>query len=279
MVYQRRLEGIDSARSEPGCIDQPDGPDELDRNEDKYHVKDRRSIPMPQTRRQHPSPGVAKKRRVRSRLVRNPAAGEIAMVKVRKYDIKLPLSVIKMLGKKKRAVVGKLLAGYADVAEKAARAGRAVDYTVRVTPEGDAEPIPKPDALDAALSAAKKRGETKVAEILKGDDMLTASEFGALIGASHETVNVKRRRGEVLGLQAATRAVRYPAWQVTETGQLLPGLSSLFDMLGQQPWTVYRFLRSAHAELDGRTALDALKAGEEKAVLDVARNQVSGVFG
>lgn len=232
---------------------------------------------MAQTRRQHPSPHVRKKKRARSRLVRNPAAGEIAILKVGKYDIKLPVSVIKVIGKK-RAVFGKLLAGYADVAEKAARAGRAVDYTVRVTPDGDAKPIPKPDALDAALSAAKKRGEAKVAEILKGDDMLKASEFGSLIGASHETVNVKRRRGEVLGLQAATRAVRYPAWQVTETGQLLPGLSSLFDMLGQQPWTVYRFLHTAHAELDGRTALDALKAGEEKAVLDAARNQVSGVF-
>ena len=233
---------------------------------------------MAQTRRQHLSPHVGKKKRVRSRLVRNPASGEIAILKVGKYDIKLPVSVIKTIGKKKRAVFGKLLAGYADVAEKAARAGRAVDYTVRVTPDGNAEPIPKPDALDAALSAAKKRGEARVAEILKGDDMLKASEFGSLIGASHETVNVKRRRGEILGLQAATRAVRYPAWQVTETGQLLPGLSSLFDMLGQQPWTVYRFLHTAHAELDGRTALDALKAGEEKAVLDVARNQMSGVF-
>jgi hypothetical protein len=46
-------------------------------------------------------------------------------------------------------------------------------------------------------------------------------------------------------------------------------------MLGQQPCAVYRFLRTAHAELDGRTALDAMKAGEEKAVLN-ARNQASG---
>ena len=58
----------------------------------------------------------------------------------------------------------------------------------------------------------------------------------------------------------------------------MPGLPLLFEMLGQQPWTVYRFLCTAHAELDGRTALDALKAGEEKSVLDVARNQVSGAF-
>ncbi|MDF0522246.1 hypothetical protein P0R31_33950 [Bradyrhizobium yuanmingense] len=235
---------------------------------------------MAQTRRQHPSPHVGKKKRSRSRLV-HPATGEVAILRVGKYEIELPVSdvVMKVIGKrKKRTVLGKLLAGYADVAEKAARAGRAVEYTVRVTPEGDAEPVAKPDPLDAALSAAKKRGEAKVAEILKGDDMLTASDFGSLIGASHETVNVKRRRGEVLGLQAATRAVRYPAWQVTDAGQLLPGLSSLFEMLGQQPWTVYRFLRTAHPELEGRTALDALKAGEEKAVLNVARNQMSGVF-
>lgn len=235
---------------------------------------------MPQPRRQHPSLSVGKKRG-RKRLVRNPATGEFAILRVGKYEIKLPVSdlVMKVIGKRKKgSVFGKLLAGYADVADRAARAGRAVDYTVRVTPEGDAEPVAKPDALDAALSAAKKRGQAKVAEILKSDDMLTASDFGSLIGVSHETVNVKRRRGEVLGLQAATRAVRYPAWQVTDTGLLLPGLPHLFDMLGQQPWVVYRFLRTAHAELNGRTALDALKAGEEKAVLDVARNQVSGVF-
>jgi hypothetical protein len=235
---------------------------------------------MPQPRRQHPSLPVGKKRG-RKRLVRNPATGEFAILRVGKYEIKLPVSdlVMKVIGKRKKgSVFGKLLAGYADVADKAARAGRAVDYTVRVTPEGDAEPVAKPDALDAALSAAKKRGQAKVAEILKSDDMLTATDFGSLIGASHETVNVKRRRGEVLGLQAATRAVRYPAWQVTDAGLLLPGLPHLFDMLGQQPWAVYRFLRTAHTELNGRTALDALKAGEEKAVLDVARNQVSGVF-
>ncbi len=235
---------------------------------------------MAQASRQSPSLPVGKKRR-RKRLIRNRATGELATLRIGKYEFKLRLSdvVMKGIGKKRRGgVFSKLLAGYADVAEKAARAGHAVDYTVRVTPEGDAEPIAKPDALDAALSAAKKRGQAKVAEILKGDDMLTASDFGLLIGASHETVNVKRRRGEVLGLQAATRAVRYPAWQVTDAGLLLPGLPHLFETLGQQPWTVYRFLRSAHAELDGRTALDALKDGDEKAVLDVARNQVSGVF-
>jgi hypothetical protein len=239
----------------------------------------RSEISMAQVRRQHPAPPAKKKRK---RTVRNPATGQFTIIRVgKKFEINLPVPEAEFLkiGKRKKGRgVGKLLAEYVGFAEKAARAGRAVDYTVRVTPEGDAEFVAKPDALDAALSAAKKRGQAKVADILKGGDMLTASDFGSLIGVSHETVNVKRRRGEVLGLQAATRAVRYPNWQVTDAGQLLPGLPRLFEALGQQPWAVYRFLRTAHAELDGRTALDALKAGEEKTVLDIAHNQANGVF-
>ena len=114
-------------------------------------------------------------------------------------------------------------------------------------------------------------------EILKGEDMLTAGEFGKLIGASHETVNVKRRRFEVLGLEGATGGVRYPRWQVVDGGLLLPGLKQLFATVGAA-WTVYRFLCTTHAELAGCTGLDALKKGQVDAALSVARNQVAGTF-
>lgn len=80
------------------------------------------------------------------------------------------------------------------------------------------------------------RGTTTVTDILNGVDMLTSRGFGPLIGASHETVNIKRKR------------------------------------------SVYRFLRTAHAELSGRTALDALKAGQVDGVVAVAGNQASGTF-
>lgn len=63
-----------------------------------------------------------------------------------------------------------------------------------------------------------------------------------------------------------------------ETGMPLPGLARVFHALGGQPWTVYRFLRAAHAELGGKTALDALKAGQVEAVLGVAENQAAGAF-
>lgn len=132
--------------------------------------------------------------------------------------------------------------------------------------------------LENALAEARRRGEAKVAEMLKGYDMLTASNFARLIGASKETVNVKRRNGEVLGLQGATHTFKYPAWQVTDAGLPLPGLSRVFEILGQQPWVVYRFLRSEHAELGGRTALASLKLGLQEAVYAAADNQTNGVF-
>lgn len=230
--------------------------------------------------REKPAIPPSKRKRVRRRgVLRSASTGEFTVLKIGKYEIELPVPGAKFrkVGKGKKGLdVGKLLAGYAAAAEKAARAGRAVAYTVRVTPDGDAEPVA--DALDAALAVARKRGQDKAANILKGDDMLTARNFGSLIGASHETVNVRRRRGEILGLQGATRVVRYPSWQVTDAGTIVPGLARLSEVLGRQPWTVYRFLRTAHGELDGRTALDILKAGRQEDVLKVARNQTSGAF-
>jgi hypothetical protein len=185
----------------------------------------------------------------------------------------------------KERVLGKMISGYADAAAKAARTGKAYIIAYRVSPDGKAEAVaqapaetPADDPLGAAIARAKVRGATKVTEILRGADMLTARDFGQLIGASHETVNAKRKRQEVLGLEGATRGVKYPRWQVTDAGLLLPGLARLFGVLGEQPWTIYRFLRTEHAELGGRTALDALKAGQIDAVVKVAENQAAGVF-
>lgn len=182
----------------------------------------------------------------------------------------------------KRRPIGKLLEDYADTLARAERERRIATMTFEVSPDGEARLVgigAEGDALDAALNAAKVRGQAKVTDILRSEGMLNAREFGQLIGASHETVNARRKTGEILGLEGATRGVRYPRWQVTDAGLPLPGLADLSKSLGGQPWTVYRFLCSAHAELGGRTGLGALKAGQFEAVLDAARNQTTGAFG
>jgi hypothetical protein len=184
-----------------------------------------------------------------------------------------------------KRVIGKMISGYADAAAKAKRTGKDYIITYRVSPDGKTVEVdrivekPADAPLGAAMARAKARGATKVTEILRQADMVTAREFGPLIGASHETVNIKRKRHEILGLEGATRGVKYPRWQVTEAGMPLPGLARLFKVFGEQPWTVYRFLRTAHAELGGRTALDAMKAGQIDAVIETAENQAAGAFG
>lgn len=181
-----------------------------------------------------------------------------------------------------RTSLEKVVSSYADVLAEAEKTGRPMTFTVRVSPDGAAEAVKAPttasDALDVALKAAQARGSAKVADILKQPDMLTAKDFGALIGASHETVHAKRKRFEVLGLEGTTRGVRFPAWQVTDEGLPLPGLPEIFAALNGQPWAVYRVLRQHHAELKGRTGLEALKAGDLAGVLNVANNIHTGAF-
>ncbi len=184
----------------------------------------------------------------------------------------------------KMNVVGKVISGYADAAAKAKRTGQPLIFAYRVMPDGKAEAVfeapakTAPSRLESALARAKARGAGKVSDILKSADMLTAREFGPLIGASHETVNAKRKRHEVLGLEGATRGLKYPRWQITDDGLPLPGLARVFDALGEHPWTVFRFLRATHAELGGRTALDALKAGQVDMVVRAATDQAAGAF-
>src|SRR3954451_6132387 len=90
-----------------------------------------------------------------------------------------------------KGAVSKMLASYAGAVEKAERLGRSFELVIKVTPD-HAEPAleARPadgDALDRALGAARQRGASRAAEIIKAPDMLTAREFGRLIGASHET--------------------------------------------------------------------------------------------
>ncbi len=131
--------------------------------------------------------------------------------------------------------------------------------------------------FDAALAEAQERGVSRAVEILSGQAMLSAADFAKFIGVSRESVRTKYQRNEVLGLKGAKRGLRYPKWQVTSDGGLLPELPRLFEVLGGESWTVYRFLTQHHPELDGDTALSALQRGKVEKVLAAAEN-TAGAF-
>ncbi len=210
-----------------------------------------------------------------SAVAANPSANNVTEVTVAKTSFRLL--------REHKGSMRKLLTSYAAAASEAERLGQPIDIIITVKPN-KAEPAvvaqpAKNDALDQALAEAHARGTALVVNILKSPDMVTAREFGALIGASHETVNQKRKLGEVLALEGPTRGLRYPKWQVTPDGRPLPGLADLFRTLGGHPWTVYRFLLQHHGELGGETALDALKRNRVEQALAAARNVSEGAFG
>lgn len=178
-----------------------------------------------------------------------------------------------------------LLSGFANAMKRAERTGKSVLMTVVVDPKAAAPQIavkevsaPTTDMLDTALGAARQRGSARVAEILNSTDMLSADAFAEEIGATRETVHKKRQRHEVLGLEGPKRGVRFPSWQVSESGGLIPSLPQLFEALGDRPWTVYRFLLEEHGELDGRTGLEALRAGRIADVMATAESIGRGAF-
>ena len=179
-----------------------------------------------------------------------------------------------------------LLTGFGKAVNRAERSGRAVRLTVLVEP---GKPVSKvavedaveqrpPDELDEALIEARQRGAKRAADILRAPDMLSADQFATAIGATRETVHQKRRRGEVLGLEGAKRGVRFPAWQIGADGGLLAGLPRLIEALGKHPWAVHRFLLQHHPELDGASALEALRRGRVDDVLAAAQSVGEGVF-
>jgi hypothetical protein len=195
--------------------------------------------------------------------------------------IKLNKRYMRTLRPRERMVV-RVLEVLAEAAEQAKQSGDAVALTVRVTPRTAKPSITsaavKHDALEEALIGARARGARHVAEILRDPDMLPGREFALLIGTSPETVNQKRKTGELLGLEGAARGIRFPKWQITNDGRPLPGLKSVFEILGGDPWMVYRFLTQRHNELAGASALDAMKSGRLDDVKNVAQNLKAGIF-
>jgi hypothetical protein len=132
--------------------------------------------------------------------------------------------------------------------------------------------------LDRALAAARTRGRIEKERMLADSSMLNTAAIANLLGMSEEGVRQKRKRHEVLGLELAKRGIRYPAWQVLEGRQLLPALPQLFDILGDDPWRLFRFLQQHHGELGGDRALDALRSGHVDGVIAAAENTAAGAY-
>ncbi len=222
-------------------------------------------------------------------------AGEALPKGIPAFTFHAPAGAAKIL-QGKPGKLRPLMQGYGEAFAKSREAGHAVSFRVDVDPSGGATitPIeqqvaseeklqveeigePSPE-LRRALEAARERGRLRAAEILSGEDMLSADDFAQLLGTTRMTVNTKRQNGLLLGLDGAKRGFRFPTWQLNGEGRPYPDLAVLQEHLGGA-WALYRFLVQPHGELDGLTGREALERGRSKAVLEAAEGIARGDFG
>lgn len=160
-----------------------------------------------------------------------------------------------------------------------ADAARRIDAkTLALELDGGWVEIDLDDAKTGAdpLAAAKARGAASAARILARPEMLTGAELGARMGKTRQAVDLDRRAGRLFALSGGARRLKYPEWQIDETGAALPGLAAVLSALGDD-WASWRFLTGPDA--DGRPRWQTLARGETAAIIAEAVARGRGDFG
>lgn len=132
--------------------------------------------------------------------------------------------------------------------------------------------------LSEALNAARQRGEAIKKDLLADTKMLSTGAMAERLGVSEEVIQSRRQRHEILALEFATHSIRYPAWQITDDQRVVPGIARIFQVLGEDPFRVFRFLEQRHAALGGCRAIDVLRHGRVEAVVAAAGSMAIGAF-
>lgn len=108
--------------------------------------------------------------------------------------------------------------------------------------------------------------------------MLSAEEFGKRCGVSRQTVNSWRTERRVLALSGPRRRfLRYPAWQITDRGELIAGLDQVLETL-TGAWEAYDFLTGRWSALDDQPAWAALAAGRIEDVMKALGSYRSSAY-
>jgi hypothetical protein len=126
------------------------------------------------------------------------------------------------------------------------------------------------EALGGGIERAESEGQRFKRETLSRAEMLAPEKAAALAGISRQALDLRRKNAQALALSHAKRGFRYPAWQFDE--ELAEPLMRVLPKLAHlDAWGQYLFLTRAEPLLEGRTPLEALRAGELSRVERVIR--------
>jgi hypothetical protein len=103
---------------------------------------------------------------------------------------------------------------------------------------------------------------------------LSAREVAELLGITGETVEQRRRRGELLAVPISSGEWGYPARQLTPDGRVRDGLKDVLAAFSadEDPWVILAFLTNPDPLSGEAIAFDALDDPEAtRAMIPIAR--------
>jgi hypothetical protein len=122
-----------------------------------------------------------------------------------------------------------------------------------------------------ALTAARIRGIEARQQILTAEGgTWTVEQVARHLHLTRQAVDHRRRAGRLLALPVGRHGYLYPAWQFGTEG-VLTGLEPILTALDpHDAWGKVIFLLSPHPDLDGKTPVQALRAGRTGSVRELA---------
>ncbi len=158
-----------------------------------------------------------------------------------------------------------------------------------LTDANDATPTP-PSELVTALTGGRRYSQEeqlalKLSALLRTfrhrrqvlADALTATQVAELLGTSRQTPHDRVKSATLLAV-FDRGAWRFPVWQFDPQGPdgVIPGLPAVLRALRVSPLAKVSWFVRPNPSLDGRTPLEALRAGEGERVVSVAQGVGGG---
>lgn len=119
----------------------------------------------------------------------------------------------------------------------------------------------------------------KEVELAEGGSV-SAEEMADALGRTRQGIDYLRRERSILAWRTTQGKWRYPAWQLTDQGGLLPGLRECLKALNtRSEWEPMIFFLSSRESLEGKRPLDLLRAGRmQEAIAAAERHGGHGAY-
>jgi len=137
-----------------------------------------------------------------------------------------------------------------------------------------------PSAHKSSVAMALLRG-LEAREALKNEEggSLSTQETANLLGVSSKQAVIDRyHKGHLLAWTEKQGALRFPAWQFNDHGQVYPGLEQTLSILGRNhaldPWAKVLFFLNHRESLNGERPLDLLRRQQLEPLMDLAQSYI-----